>query len=350
LTGSVADRRENQVQARDSRYWFDEVVRRVLVTNKAILFAIVLAAVLSYASPYFFTTTNLFSLLQQIVTMTVVALAYTMLLGAGEIDLSVGAIVALVGIIMAKFMVIFGVPWYLAVIAGIVAGGLCGAVNAALVSLFRLPPFIVTLATNAIFTGILLVISNLIPVSGLPAAFVAIGQGKVGPVPISVLVAVPLAIVMYVLAKASVFGQHVVALGGNVEALRVAGVRISGVRTKVYVLTGMFCGIASVLLTARSASAQIGAGSNLLLLVIAAVVVGGTPLLGGRVDIVGTIFGCLIIGMINNGINLLGVSANFQILTQGVLILLALLADVQSTQLLLNMAKRRLQREEREGR
>lgn len=163
--------------------------------------------------------------------------------------------------------------------------------------------------------------------------------------PLPVIILVPIIIGFYLMAKKSVFGQQVVAFGGSPEAVRVAGISINTLRLKIYIITGMCCGAASVLLTARSASAQIAAGSDLLLLVIAAVVIRGTPLLGGRADMVGTVFGCLIIGMINNGMNLLGVNANYQIITQGILILLALFVDVQSTKLLGSMAKRAMRRE-----
>ena len=140
---------------------------------------------------------------------------------------------------------------------------------------------------------------------------------------------IPIAVIFQVLATRTVFGQHVVAFGGNPEAVRVAGIETSRLRLRVYVIAGICYAVAAVLLTARSASAQIAAGSNLLLLVIAAVVIGGTPLLGGKANMVGTIFGCLIIGMISNGLNLLGVNPNFQIIAQGLIILLALLVDVE---------------------
>lgn len=317
---------------------------RLLASNKAIVFAILFAVFLSFATPYFLTASNLLGLMRQIVALTVIALAYTFLLAAGEIDLSVGGMVGLIGIVMGKLMVDAGWPWYLAVLAGLVLGALLGAMNAAFVSIFGLPPFIVTLASGAVFTGLIYILSNLIPVSGLPAAFVQISQGRVGLVPYVVIITLVLWVVFYVVARSTVFGQHVIALGGNPEAVRVAGISIPTVRLKVYVLTGLCCGLSSVFLTSRAASAQIAAGSDLLLLVIAAVVIGGTPLLGGKADVIGTMFGCLIIGMISNGMNLIGVGPNVQVLMQGVLILLALMVDVQSTRLLVSMARRQLDR------
>lgn len=319
-------------------------LRRVLLLNKAVLFSIILAIALSLTSPYFLLQQNLVALLEQIVVMTVVALGYTLVLATGEIDLSLGGVIALVGVVMAKLMTQYAVPVEVAIVAGIVLGAACGALNAALVSRFNLPSFIVTLATGALFTGTLYIISNLVPVSNLPPEFLAISRTRIGPVPLPVILLIPVVIVFYVMATKTVFGQHVIALGGNPEAVRVAGISIERLRLKVFMIAGACFAVGGVLLTARSASAQIAAGSNLLLLVITAVVIGGTPLLGGRANMIGTVFGCLILGMISNGMNLLGVNANYQIVVQGLLILLALVLDIESTRLLLKLDKRSMQR------
>ena len=325
-------------------------VRRLLLANKAVIFAALLATALSATSPYFLLQANLLALLDQIVVMTVVALGYTLILAMGEIDLSLGGVIPLIGIVMAKLMADYGVPFQLAIVIGVLLGAACGAINATLISRFNLPPFIVTLATGALFTGTLYIVSNLIPVSNLPEGFLAIARTRVATViPLPVLLLFPIAIVFYLVARRSVFGQHVIALGGNPEAVRVAGINIEILRLKVYALAGACYALAAVLLTARSASAQIAAGSNLMLLVITAVVVGGTPLLGGKADMIGTFFGCLILGMISNGLNLLGVNANFQVIVQGLLILLALVLDVESAKLLLRFDKRRMQRLREEG-
>ena len=325
------------------------VARFVLGGNKALLFAILFAAVLSLLSSYFLTVSNIASLLDQIVSLMVVALAYTFVLGAGELDLSIAGMVALTGLVMAKCMTDFNLPVPVAIAIGIALGIACGALNATLISVFSLPSFIVTLATNAVFIGLVYIVSGLVPVTGLPESFLAIQQTQVGPFSLPVLLLVPIAAVLIVVAKRTVFGQHVVALGGNADAVRKAGINIEWVRLRVFCLTGAACAVAAMFLTARSASAQIAAGSDLLLLVIAAVVIGGTPLLGGKTMVVGTIFGVLTLGMIANGLNLIGMNANFQIITQGVLILLALLTDVQSTRLLTRIDKNAMLRSRRGG-
>lgn len=315
-------------------------LRRVLLLNKAVLFAIILAIALAIASPYFLLQQNLLALLEQIVVMTIVALGYTLVLATGEIDLSLGGVIPLVGVVIAKLMNDYGMPVEVAILAGIFIGAACGAINATLVSRFGLPSFIVTLATGALFTGALYIISNLVPVSNLPPEFLAISRTRIGPLPLPVIFLLPIGVGFYVLAKKTVFGQHVIALGGNPEAVRVSGINIAFLRMRVFMIAGACYAIAAVLLTARSASAQIAAGSNLLLVVITAVVIGGTPLLGGRANMVGTVFGCLSLGMISNGMNLIGVNANYQIVVQGLLIVFALVLDIESTNLLLRLDKR----------
>jgi len=278
-----------------------------------------------------------------------VALGYTLILATGEIDLSLGGVIPLVGLVMAKLMTEYAFPVELALLIGLTLGAACGALNATLVSRFGLPSFIVTLATGALFTGILYLVSNLVPVSNLPEAFLAISRTRIGPVPLPVLLLIPLVAGFYILATRSVFGQHVIALGGNPEAVRVAGISIERLRLQVFMTAGACYALAAVLLTARSASAQIAAGSNLLLVVITAVVIGGTPLLGGRANMIGTLFGCLILGMISNGMNLIGVNANYQIMVQGLLILFALVLDVESARLLMRLDRRTMQRRRQSG-
>jgi ribose/xylose/arabinose/galactoside ABC-type transport system permease subunit len=324
------------------------VVQKVLLGNKAALFVVILGIAFAIGSPYFFTVSNIGSLLDQIVVISVVAFGFTFLLGSGEIDLSITGVVPLVGVVAAKGMTEWGLPWGVAVLIALAVGAACGLVNALIVNLFDLPAFIVTFAAGAVYLGITYVLTNLVPISGLPAEFVALGQGRIGSISVPTLLLIPLFAIFIVLARTTVFSQHAIAMAISPEAVRVAGISITRMKIKLFTLAGFCYGLAAVLLTARSASAQITAGSTLLLLVVAAVVIGGTPLLGGRIAIVGTFFGCLVIGMISNGMNLMGVNANYQIIWQGLLILLALFVDVNSTKLALAMARRRMMRSRRE--
>lgn len=318
---------------------------RVVLANRAAFFAAALALLLSIASPYFLLPQNLINLLDQVVVFTAVALAATFILGAGDIDLSIIGIVPLVGAVVAWLMVTGGWSVPAAVLAGLLLGLVCGMLNAGIIAMLRLPSFIVTLATGAVFQGVMYVITNMTPITGLPDAFTVLGQGRIGPFSTPTLILLPLIAIMVVVQKHTVFAQHVVALANNPEAVRVSGISTGWLRFKLFSMMGFFSGLAGILLTARSASAQIGAGSNLLLLVVAAVVIGGTPITGGRLMVIGTVFGSLTIGMISNGLNLVGFPTTFQTATQGLVILLALYSDSRTTHIQNRIAKRAIRRE-----
>jgi ribose/xylose/arabinose/galactoside ABC-type transport system permease subunit len=322
---------------------------KVVLANRAAFFAVILALVLTFSSPYFLTAPNLVNLLDQVVVFTAVALAATFVLGAGDIDLSIIGIVPLVGAVTAILMTDASWPVWAAIAAGLALGLICGMVNASVIALLRLPSFIVTLATGAIFQGIMYVLTNMTPVTGLPPEFTFIGQGRIGPFTTPTVILVPLIVIMVLVQKTTVFSQHVVALANNPEAVRVAGISPNWLRFKLFTLMGFFSGLAGLLLTARSASAQIGAGSNLLLLVVAAVVIGGTPITGGRLMVLGTVFGSLTIGMIGNGLNLVGFPTTFQTATQGIVILLALYSDSRTTHIQNSFAKRAIRRQLEKG-
>ena len=296
-------------------------------TNKTIFIAIIIAIGLSIASPYFLTTVNLLNVLRQISVSAIVALAYTLSLASRSIDLSVGSMLGLVGGIVAISIRDFGLPIYIAIIIGLVSGVCLGLFNAVLISAFDIPPFIVTLATAALYRGLLYIMTNMAPVVGLPNTFKYIGQGYLWRIPVQVYVLIVIFIVMYVLANRTRFGRYVVAMGANMEAAHISGINIRNVRFGVYTVVGLCVGIAAVLQTARAASAQTSAGLYMEMDVIAAVVIGGTALYGGNTNIIGTIFGVFIIGIIANGLNLLGINPHFQIIGKGLLILSALIMD-----------------------
>ena len=323
----------------------DVFLEKVVLANRAAFFALVLAVVLFLATPYFLTSQNILNLLDQVAIFTIVAIAATFVIGAGEIDLSIIGVVPLVGAVTAWLMVEGSWPVWLAVAAGIALGFACGMLNGIVISLLNLPSFIVTLATGAVFQGAMFVLTDMTPITNLPDSFVELGQGRLGSLTLPTVLMVPLIVAMLVVERKAVFSQHVVALANNPEAVRVAGIGTGWLRFKLFTLMGAFSGLAGVILTARSASAQIGAGANLLLIVVAAVVIGGTPIFGGRLMVLGSVFGSLTIGMISNGLNLVGFPTTFQTATQGVVILLALLIDSRTTQITNRLEKRALRRE-----
>jgi ribose/xylose/arabinose/galactoside ABC-type transport system permease subunit len=208
-----------------------------------------------------------------------------------------------------------------------------GGVNASLVSVFELPCFIVTLATSNVFRGVAYVFTKNVPISGLNEEFVQIGQGYLGPIPIPIYIMVASLLLMWVILNRTKFGRQAIAMGGNSEAARVSGIRITKIRLYCFMLLGVYTGLAAIIQTARSASAQLSAGSDLSMDAIAAVVIGGTSMKGGNANVVGSLVGCLIVGIVSNGLNLLHVDANWQIAAKGLLILTAVVLDVVTTRL-----------------
>lgn len=176
--------------------------------------------------------------------------------------------------------------------------------------------------------------TNMSPIIGLPASFNFIGQGRILGIPVSVIIMlVMVALGTFVLRRTKV-GRHVLAAGGNREAARVCGIDVKKVRYQAYLIMGFCAAVAAVVLTARTASAQVGAGQNIELDAIAACVIGGTPLSGGAATVVGTVFGCLVVGVVNNGLNLLSVNSNWQFVVKGALLIIAIITDALSTNLL----------------
>jgi len=313
----------------------------LLLGSKAFIIVLVLGIVLAIISPIFMTSTNLFNVLRQVCTSTIVAFGFTFILALGEIDLSVGSIVGFVGMVMGKLMVDYGVSVPVAIFSGLFVGAVFGILNSTLITIFDLPAFIATLATASLFRGGLYIITNMVPVTKIPGAFLVIGQGYIGIVPIPVLILVLVGFITYIMGNFTTFGRYVIAVGGNKEAARVSGININLVRMGAFITSGMCAALGSVILTARAASAQIGAGLNMEMDVIAAVVIGGTALTGGNMNIIGTFFGCLVVGMVTNGLNLLGVNSNFQIIAKGLLILFALILDRTTTKFYANFSNKK---------
>lgn len=307
-----------------------DVLRNLLMGNKAFLIFLGMCIFLSIASPYFLSTTNLLNVLRQVCVSTMLSVGFTVVLASGHMDLSVGSLLGLCGMILAKMIVEAGVPVAVAIPVTLIFAVLCGSLNAALITIFRIPPFIVTLATQSIFKGANYLISKLVPVAGLPDSLTAIGQGYWLSIPIPVYIMLIVVFCTWVIINRTKFGRYVLAMGGNAEAARVSGINTDSMRFYVYMFQGLCAGIAAIIATARSASAQVAAGNGMEMDAIAAVVIGGTSMAGGNANVWGTMFGCLIVGVVNNGLNLLGVDSNWQVVAKGVLILFAVIIDVVS--------------------
>ena len=289
---------------------------------------LVLCIVVSIANPVFLSTNNLLNVLRQITTNLYLALAMTMVIIIGGIDLSVGSVLALVGVVTTMLIAILGVPIFVAVILGIFVGALFGAINGAIAATTPIPPFIITLATMNVARGVAFILTNAAPVRVLEPSFNFIGAGFLGFMPMPVVYLIVFIILCYFIMNRTKLGRHIYAVGGNVDAARFSGINIKKVKLFAFSFSGLMAGIAGVVLAARMFSGQPTAGQGAELDAIAAVVLGGTSMRGGIGRIGGTIIGALVIGVLNNGLNLMGVSSFWQDVVKGIVILAAVYADV----------------------
>lgn len=285
---------------------------------------IVVSVLMGLASDNFFSVSNIFNVLRQVSIVGVLAVGMTFVILTGGIDLSVGAVMALVGTITAGLIVNSDIPAPLAMLAGLGLGTVIGLANGALVAWGRMPAIIVTLATMGMARGLALIYSGGYPVSGLPSWLSWFGVGRIGIVPVPVIFMVIVYALAWVLLQRTPFGRHVYALGGNELAAQLSGVRTRKVKLAVYTISGLTSALAAVILTGRLMSGQPNAGVGFELDAIAAVVLGGTAIAGGRGLILGTLIGAVLLGILNNGLNLMGINPYLQDVIKGAIILLAI--------------------------
>lgn len=289
---------------------------------------IILVAIVSILNPAFLEPLNILNLLRQISINALIAFGMTFVILTGGIDLSVGAILALSSALTAGFIV-SGMDPILAIIVGCIIGAILGMVNGLLITKGKMAPFIATLATMTIFRGLTLVYTDGNPITGLGSnyAFQLFGRGYFLGIPVPAITMLLTFIVLWVLLHKTPFGRRTYAIGGNEKAALISGIKVPRVKIMIYSLPGFMSALAGAILTSRLNSAQPTAGTSYELDAIAAVVLGGTSLSGGRGRIVGTLIGVLIIGVLNNGMNLLGVSSFYQSVVKGIVILIAVLLD-----------------------
>lgn len=290
---------------------------------------IILMAVITIINSNFLTANNLLNLLLQVTSNALIAFGMTFVILTGGIDLSVGSILALSSALTAG-LVGSGMPVALAILVSLLLGCILGMLNGLLISYGKLAPFIVTLATMTIFRGATLVYSNGNPITkGLSDSFLFqfLGQGYIVGIPFPVILMFIVFIILYILLHKTAFGKSVYAIGGNEKAAYISGVKLNKVKIIIYAISGIMASISGLIITSRLSSAQPTAGASYEMDAIAAVVLGGTSLSGGKGRILGTLIGALIIGVLNNGLNIIGVSAFWQQVVKGVVILIAVLLD-----------------------
>jgi ribose transport system permease protein len=289
---------------------------------------IILVVIVSVLNPSFLEPLNLLNLLRQVAINALIAFGMTFVILTGGIDLSVGSILALSSALMAG-MIASGMDPMLAILVGCLLGAVMGAINGLLITKGKMAPFIATLATMTIFRGLTLVYTDGNPITGLGEnyLFQLFGRGYFLGIPVPAVTMMLTFSAFWVILHKTPFGRKTYAIGGNEKAAIISGIKVNKVKVMIYSLAGLLAALAGAILTSRLNSAQPTAGTSYELDAIAAVVLGGTSLSGGRGLIIGTLIGALIIGTLNNGLNLLGVSSFFQMVVKGVVILIAVLID-----------------------
>lgn len=297
--------------------------QKILINIVALL---ILCGVISVLTPRFLTETNITNILRNIAPVVIVGGAFTMLMVSRSLDLSVGSVLALSGSVAALTATTLPVP--VALLVGIAAGTLIGLVNAILTIPLRINSVIATLGTLYVARGTALLLTGGVAVYGLPDSFGDFGGGEFLGLPNPVWVMVLAVTVFVVLERTTLLGRYTVAVGSNEEASFLSGIPGRRVRAVLYVLTGTMAGLAGVLLASRLRSGQPNVGVAFEFDVIVATILGGTSLAGGEGMVMGTVLGALIVGVLANGLNLLGVPAFWQIVAQGVVLVLAVSLDV----------------------
>jgi ribose/xylose/arabinose/galactoside ABC-type transport system permease subunit len=306
-----------------------------------LIFLLVLMAVFAILEPRFLSQTNLFNVMRQVSIVGLLAVGMTFVILTAGIDLSVGSLLALCGLAAAavakgglenRFSVgagaeAAGFGWELALLAALAVGLAGGFLQGFAITRLKVPPFVVTLGGMSAFRGAALLVAGGGPISGFPTDYTWWGQGKIGPVPIPVIIFLAFAVLAHVVLRYTRYGRKVYAVGGNPEAARLSGLNVRRITLSVYVIMGFFAGLGAFVLSARLNSAEAVAGTGYELTVIASVVIGGTSLFGGTGSIFGTVIGTILIGVLLNGLVLMNVSSYIQQIIIGIIIVLAVAFD-----------------------
>lgn len=301
----------------------------LLKSNMGIFFVlIVISIIFSLLTPNFLTVNNLISVLRQITNNIFLALGMTLVIILGGIDLSVGATVAMTGTMTVGLIVTQGVPMYLAIVIGLIIGVIVGYLNGLIISVFKLPAFIVTLATMNITKGFAYIYSGGRSTRITNDIYAQIGTGQLfGFIPYPVIYMIIFIIIFSAIMNSTKMGTYIYAVGGNRESARLSGVSIRKVELFVFTLSGFMAAFAGLVLSSRMFSGQPSSGDGYEMDAIAACVLGGVSMSGGTGKISGTVIGAMVIGVISNGLNLVGVSSFWQNVVKGMIILAAVIID-----------------------
>ncbi|MBS1604277.1 MAG: ribose ABC transporter permease [Bacteroidetes bacterium] len=315
--------------------------RPMIARSQSLIALVVLCVALSLLSDKFLTVQNGFNVLRQISVNVCISIGMTLVVLTAGIDLSVGSVLALSGAVAAGLLK-NGIPWPAhdlfigftllgTIVAALFVGSILGLFNGWVITRFKVPPFVGTLAMLTIARGLTMLWTKGYPISGLGPKFDFIGSGWLLGIPVLVWICVLIVAAALVIVKKTALGRHIYAIGGNEQAARLSGIPINRVKIIVYTIAGLLSAVGGIMVTSRLDSAQPNAGISYELDSIAAVVIGGTSLSGGRGTIMGTVLGAIIIGVLNNGLVLLNVSPFWQQVIKGFVILLSVIVDKMNT-------------------
>ncbi|UOF90416.1 ribose ABC transporter permease [Fodinisporobacter ferrooxydans] len=296
--------------------------------NYGIIFAFIfLFVILSILSNSFLTFENIINVLRQISINAILAIGATFVILTAGIDLSVGSIVALAGIVTATFAQSGHSNLIISIVMGLAVGLFVGFINGFVTAKWKVAPFITTLGMMAVARGATFVYTGGQPVANLSQSFLQIGGGDIAKIPLPVIITVVVSIIFMVLLYKTKFGRYVYAIGGNENAAKISGIKVDKVKIWVYSISGLLAGLAGIILTSRVSSGLPQAGDGYELDAIAAVVIGGTSLMGGKGRLWGSLIGALLIGVLNNGLDLLNVSSYWQQIVKGCIIVAAVMIE-----------------------
>lgn len=298
-----------------------KVLSALISKGSPILSLLILVVLLSALNENFFTFSNFMNIARQSAAMGILAIGQTLVIIIAGIDLSVGSIMAFSGCLIAVLSTKSGMDPYLAVLIGIAGGTLVGLVNGLIITKAKIQDFIATLGAMTTVAGLALLVSDGLPIAGIPKQVLSLGSGKIGPIPIELIVFLLVAFVGWIILNHTTLGRNAIAIGGNREAAKVSGIPVSRTRIIIYGFSGLCCAIASIVMIGRLNSANALMGNGMELMSIAAVVLGGTSLAGGFGSIGGTVIGVFTMGVLSNGLDLMNISAFWQKVVLGLVII-----------------------------
>lgn len=325
---------KNGSQAVDAPKGSNKIVEffKYIASEYVIVYAVIgLCVVLALSTNVFLTTGNIMNVLRQISMIAILAAGIFFVMVGGGSDISVGSLVGLTGIAFAGSMVNWGLNPIIAFVFALIIGGIAGSVNGFMATKLGIPPFIATLGMMSVARGVVYVVTNAYPISGLPKSIAFIGRGYFLKVPFPVIIMIIVYLIAHFVSQRTKFGRFVYAAGGNPEAAHLSGIKVKKVLTTTYIICGMLAAISGIILVSRLDSGQPNAGLTWEFEAITAAVIGGVSITGGKGKVIGVFFGAILIGLLTNGMTLLNVSSYYQQIIKGTVLVAAIGLDVYKT-------------------